>query len=230
MFPLTLLTGFVFVLTFKQAIFFFTFAITLKSEVCWVNTKNFTRDLVSAVSIIQSLMCWCPLHCLCHGHTVCHIHLCSEVYRPGCLATVPHLSDSQETPEVWQMPFCENFLMKVTALPGNGPSSSWATSLIFSRMMEPCDIMEHIIVCCLWNSWKEMRVTKFERKISRIFVEKNWHLSTGRTGPWKFIFTELSSFAILMLARKSSATWFNSNGEYWPLSLFITSRPPITIT
>ena len=181
--------------------------------------------MVSAVSIIQSLMCWCALHFLCHGHTVSHIHLCSEVNRPGRLATVPDLSDSQEAPEVWQMPFCENILMKATALPGNGPSSSWATSLIFSRMMEPWDIMEHIIVCCYRKSWKEMRVTKFERNVSRIFVEKNWHLSTGRTGPWKFIFTELSSFAILMLARKSSATWLHSNGEYWPLTCQYLSPP-----
>ena len=32
---------------------------------------------------------------------------------------------------------CENDVMKVTALPDNGPSSSWGTSSIFSRMMEP---------------------------------------------------------------------------------------------
>ena len=109
--------------------------------------------------------------------------------------------------------------MKATALPGNGPSSSWATSLIFSRMMEPWDII-HIIVCCFQKSWKEiifLRVTKFQRNVWWTLFEKRWNLSTGRTGPWKFIFTELSSFAILMLALKSSATWLDGKVQYWPL-------------
>ena len=121
---------------------------------------------------------------------------------------------------------CENIVMKVTALPDNGPSSSWETSSIFSRMMEPwifgtCYHFE--IFSFTENQWlfresqhfKESYITSIE--VLRLIIKGRQHLSTGRTGPWKLIFTELSSFVILMLARKSSATWLVRKTQHWPL-------------
>ena len=49
---------------------------------------------------------------------------------------------------------CENIVMKVTALPDNGPSSSWETSSIFSRMMEPW-IFWNIFYCFEIASFSE---------------------------------------------------------------------------